>query len=165
MYNDPIVEKYINTIKASCKEIRTFFQGDPLKIPASSLPCCIISRVATQSGFLDSANDEHNMTLHITVVTDIRSELSTEENVSKIAPGVAKLYDIIEGRNADYTLKDSSILKIIRTNQPIDLAHNLRTDLHTQTRVDYGTTMRNRNPAEWSIEATVEVVSNFIQLR
>lgn len=165
MYNDPVIKKVISLIEAHNPGLKMFYQGDPIKIPASNLPCCIVSKVGTRTDFSDSANDEHEMVLHITVVADIRGDLSTAEDIAKIAPGVAKLYDIVEGRNADYSLKSTSILDIIRTNSLIDAGNNLRFDLHTVTRVDYGSTMRNRNPAEWSLDATIEVVVNFIQLR
>lgn len=142
-----------------------FYQGDPVKIPMSALPCCIVSKTGTRAQFNDSANDEHEMVVHITFVTDIRSDLSTDEDIAKIAPGIAKLYDLVEGRNANYSLKDTSLLDIIRTNSLLDVTNNLRIDLGSITRVDYGSTMRGRNPAEWSIESTVEIVVNFIQLR
>lgn len=165
MYSDPVIKKYIDLIHAKCPDIKVFYQGDPIRIGTSVLPCCIVSKIGTRAGFSDSANDEHEMVLHFTVITDIRQELSTAEDIAKVAPGIAKLYDLIEGRNADYSLKDSSLLDILRTNQLVDVAHNLRTNLKTATRIDYGQTLRNRNPAEWSVEATVEIVVNFIQLR
>lgn len=164
-YIDPVIAKYIELIKAANAEIKTYFVGDPVKIAVSLLPCCIITKNNSLVRFLDSANDEHLIGLNITVVTDVRSELSTEDNISKVAPGVAKLYDIIEGRDSDYKLKTSSILNVLRTNQPADTTYNLRTDLGNPTQIDYGTTLRNRNPEQWSVEATIQTVVNFIQLR
>lgn len=165
MYNDPIIQKYIELIKSKCGDYKAFYQGDPIKIPASMLPCCIISKTASRAGPLNSAEDQHEIALTFTIISDIRQELSTAEDIAKVAPGIAKLYDLVEGRNANYTLKATSILQILRNNQLVDVANNLRTDLKTVTRIDYGQTLRNRNPAMWSVEANVEVLVNFSQVR
>ena len=83
------------------------------------------------------------------------------ESNAKIVEGVANLYDLMEGRNNDYTLKDTSILDILRSNINVDVAHNLRTDLGSLTRVDYGVT--DREPGIWTVEARVDFVCNFLQ--
>ena len=143
-----------------------FYQGDPLKIPNSNLPCMIISKSQTRVAAETNVQDTQEMSLTITVVTDTRSDLSTNEDVSKIAPGVATLYDIVEGReDGTYVLKANSILGILRNNQLMDSANNLRTDLRSVTRIDYGETIRQRNPEIYSIEARIEIVVNFIQVR
>lgn len=164
-YNDPIIQKYIDIIKANNADIKMYYQGDPVKIPASALPCCIVSKNQTRAGQIDSANDGHDVWLTITIITDIRQDLSTQENIANIAPGVSSLYEIVEGRDAQYKLLESSILNILRTNQLLDVAHNLRTDLTSITRIDYGQTLRQRNPEMWSTEARIEIVANFIQIR
>lgn len=165
MYTDPIIKKYIDLIKTKAGKIKYFYQGEPTRIPVSNLPCCIISKAQTNVGFLTNAEDGHEIGLKIILVTDIRQELSTSENDNHVIEGVANLYDLIEGRNEDYTLKDTSILGILRTNQLLDVANNLRTDLSTITRVDYGETLQNRDPAEWRIQAQIELVAHFTQVR
>ena len=165
MYQDTIIKKYIDLISATNKEIKMFYQGDPVKIPNSALPCCIISKRATAVGQITNSQDEHEVGLNITIVTDIREELSTDNDGANLAPGIAKLYELVEGRDANYKLKADSILNILRTNQLVDSANNLRTDLKTTTRIDYGQTLRQRNPAMWSVEARVEIIVNFIQIR
>lgn len=165
MYRDPLVQKYIDLITAKTNVFKVFYQGEPVRIPTTNLPCCIISKKATQIGQITNAEDGHEVGLTFTVVTDIRNELSTNENDATIVEGIAKLYDIIEGRNDDYTLKDTSLLDILRTNQLVDGTGNLRTDLSQPTRVDYGETLQNRDPEEWRVEARVEIVAEFIQTR
>jgi len=164
-YTDPIISAYIDLIKANTSAITTFYQGEPLRIPASNLPCAIISKRETRVGPHTNAEDEHGIAMTITVITDIRSDLSTDENVAAVVAGVSSLYDIVEGRNADYTLKENSLLAILRRNIAVDLANNLRTDLNTITRVNYGATLRDRPREEWSIEASVDFVSHFTQVR
>jgi hypothetical protein len=164
-YQDPIIQRYIKLIKDNHGDtLKGFYEGDPIKIPASMLPCCIISKNQTRAGQINSADDAHDIWLTITIITDIRQDLSTQD-IAQIAPGVSSLYQIVEGRDSNYKLLTNSILNILRTNQLLDVANNLRTDLTSVTRVDYGQTLRQRNPEMWSTEARIEIVANFIQLR
>ena len=164
-YIDPIIEKYRSLIMTNCSSIKSFFQGEPTRIPASLLPCLIISKSQTEVRQFTNAEDEHAIGLNIILITDIRQDLSTNENDSKIVEGISSLYDIIEGRNADYALKNTSILGILRTNQLVDVDNNLRTDLRTISRVAYGETLRDRNAEQWTIEARLQVVATYSQVR
>ncbi len=166
IYQDPIIKKYIELIQAKCGEIKTFYQGEPTRVPVSNLPCVIIGKTETRADNEANSLDKHDIYITITVVADIRTELSTSENDAHVVEGVAKLYDLMEGRDEDtFNLKDTSILQILRTNALVDEAHNLRTNINTATRVNYGTTLQNRHPEEWRIEASIEFVANFIQIR
>ena len=165
MYQDPIITEYLNLIKASNGEIIEYHQGDPISVPAIGLPCCIISKRDTQVAALTNAEDEQAIGLSLTVIVDVRKELSTEESRSKVSGEVAKLYDIIEGRDTDLTLKDTSVLGILRHNPLVNSTYGLRTDLGTITRVDYGTTFRDRGREAWTIEARVDFTAHFSQVR
>lgn len=165
MYADPVLTKYIELIKDKTSAIRTFYQGEPIRIGTSELPCCIISKTATAAGPLNNAEDQHQIGLRITIITDIRQDLSTEDSRAKMVEGISTLYEIMEGRNDNYTLKDTSILDILRSNLTVDAAHNLRTNLGSLTRIDYGTTMRDRSPEEWTTEARLEFEAVFLQDR
>lgn len=167
IYKDPVIERYISLLATKLSgRIKAFYQGDPLKIPNTNLPCIIISRSQTRVAAETNAEDAHEMGLVITVVTDTRSDLSTNDDVSKIAPGIATLYELVEGRDpSTYALRDDSILGILRKNQLVDSANNIRTDLRSVTRVDYGETVRQRNPEIYSIEARIEIIVNYIQIR
>lgn len=165
-YQDPVIEKYFDLIKAKNGEIKSYYQGEPTRVPVSNLPACFISKTETRLDRETNAEDGHEMYLTLTIVSDIRSELSTSENDAKLVEGVAKLYELMEARDPDtFGLKDTSMLQILRTNQLVDAAHNLRTNLETATRVNYGETLQNRNPEEWRIEARIEFIANFIQIR
>jgi hypothetical protein len=165
-YIDPIIQKYIDLIKANCGgAIKTFYQGEPLKIPDIDLPCAMISKTATRAGTLTNAEDEHSIALTITVITSIRAELSTADSMANLTAGIGTLYDIVEGRDENYALKPESLLAILRHNIAVDTANNLRTDLGSVTAVDYGTTLRNRSPEQWSIEARVNFICSFSQVR
>lgn len=162
-YKDPILKKYADLIQANTKVFRKFYFGDPIRIPASFLPACILSKTETRAGKITNSQDEHGVQIVITVVTDIRKDISDENS---IVPGVTSLYNIIEGRNdSDYTLKSDSLLYILRHNIGLDTANNLRTDLSTITRVNYGMVAGKRDPEAWSIEGQIDLVAEFIQIR
>lgn len=165
MYIDPIIKKYTDLIAGMMPDFKVIYQGEPTAVPASNLPCLIISKRATAVGKETNVEDAHEIGLSFTVVTDIRSELSTSQTEGQIIEGVAQLYDMVEGREADYTLKTNSLLGILRGNLWVDQTANLRTDLSTVTRVDYGETLQKRDPTEWRIQARIDVVAQFIQNR
>lgn len=166
-YRDPIIAKYIDLIKASTGErFKRFYQGEPTRVGTSILPCIIIAKRETRIGPLTNAEDEHGVALQLTVVVDVRKDLSTEENDAEILEGISTLYDYVEGRDPDtFELKSDSILDILRGNLVVDAAHNLRTELGTVSRVDYGLTLGDRPPEEWRIEARIDFVAHFTQVR
>jgi len=165
MYTDPILQAYVDLIKAKNGELKTFFFGEPTRVPVSKLPCVMIAKTGTEVTKLTNAEDEHAVGISITIIADIRKELSTGENDASIVEGVSKLYDLMEGRNADFTLKATSVLNILRTNILVSSTSQLRTDLRTVTRVSYGETLNNRNPEEWTIQARLDFVATFNQVR
>ncbi len=164
-YVDPILKKYADLIAANTNVFKAVYYGEPTRIPASLFPCLILSKRETRVGNLSNAEDEHGIAITMTVIYDIRKELSTAEDDAKIVEGVAGLYDLVEGREADYTLKATSVLDILRSNVELDTANNLRTDLSTITRVDYGQTLRDRAPEQWSLEASIDFIAHFAQVR
>jgi len=163
-YKDPIIQKYIDLIKtATGTAFKSFYQGDPFRIPKSNLPALLISKTQTQVGPLSNAEDSHNIGLTITVITDIRDERSDDQ---QITPGIAQLYDLLEGRDeTTYKLKTNSLLNILRTNVAVDQAYNLRTDLGSITRVDYGMTIGKRAPEGYSTEGQIDFIATYSQLR
>lgn len=166
MYQDPIIQKYIELFKANCDaNFKSFCQGEPLKTPASDLPVLMVAKRMTRVGAFSNADDEHGVALSATAIIDVRSDLSTTEADREIVGSVAKLYDIMEGRNADYTLKENSLLYILRHNIEVDVANNLRTDLGTITQIDYGFTLKEREASVWTIEARIDFVAHFLQVR
>lgn len=165
MYIDPILKKYADLITGACGDIKMVYFGEPTRVPASSLPCIFISKANTEARNFTNAQDEQSIAITVSLVTDIRKELSTSENDEQLIAGVAKLYEIMEGRNSDYTLKTNTILDVLRKQNLVDAANNLRTDIAGITRVDYGETLRQRNPEEWNIIAQVQFVAHFVQIR
>lgn len=161
-YTDPVLQAYIRLIQSKTGAFKTFYQGEPIRIPSSNYPCAMISRRQTRVGPTSNAEDGHEMALSITVIADVRSDLSSTDSAEAVVAGISTLYDLIEGRNDDLSLKDESLLAILRSNLIVDEAHVLRTDLGSITTVDYGATLRERAPDAWSIEARVDIVANLI---
>jgi len=165
MYTDPIIKKYRELIETAMPGVfKSFFQGDPFRIPASNLPALIISKSGTGVGPHSNAEDSHEIALSLTVVTDIRAERSDEQSMT---PGIAQLYDIIEGReDTTYKLKDNQcILDILRKNQIVDATYNLRTNLGSITQVNYGLTQGRRSAEGYATEAQVDFIATYSQLR
>jgi hypothetical protein len=163
IYSDPIIAKYIALIQANTDAYRQFYQGDPIRLPQTMLPCCIISKIETRIAPVTNAEDRHEMQLTLTVVTDMRAEIRNEKD---IAPGTARLYELIEGRDATtLQLKADAILAILRGNLLVDATLGLRTDLETITQAEYGLTVGKRAEGQWAVEASVSWISHFIQVR
>ena len=165
LYTDPIIKKYMKLITGIVGEgfFKRLYYGDPIKIPASNLPAIIISKDETRVSNITNTEDEHLMALTLTVVTDIREDINDDK---AIAPGISSLYDIIEGREeATLKLKEKSIMNILRNNVDVDTALGLRTDLGSITRADYGLTVGKRKLESWAIEAQVEFIAHFTQIR
>ena len=163
-YNDPIIKKYIELIKAKMPNVfKTFYQGDPIRIPKSSIPACIISKSQTRVAPHTNAEDEHEIGLILSVIVDLRDEIKDDV---QLTPGIAQLYDILEGREeATYKLKGESILNILRTNIAVDTTYNLRTDLGSITNVNYGLTIGKRALDSYAIEGQVEFIATYTLIR
>jgi hypothetical protein len=164
IYKDPIIKKYQELIEASMPGLfRSMYQGDPIMIPKSSMPALVISKSRTRTGVLTNTEDEQEIALILTVVTDLRDEINDDK---QMVPGIAQLYDIIEGREDDtFKLKTNSILHVLRSNVVVDQANNLRTDLGSITTVDYGITVNKRAQGSFSIEGQVQFNAQYSQLR
>ena len=163
-YQDPIITKYTEMIKAAMPGVfKTFYQGDPIRVPKSSIPALIISKSQTRAAPTTNAEDEHEIGLVLSVIVDLRDEVTDDQ---QLTPGVAQLYDILEGREeATYKLKTTSILNILRTNILVDAAYNLRTDLGSITNVNYGLTIGKRAQDTYAVEGQVEFIAQYTQLR
>lgn len=163
IYQDPIIKKYQDMITAAMPGVfKGVYQGDPIRIPKSKMPALIISKSGTRVGPLTNAEDQHEMTLILSVITDLRDEVNDD---TEIVPGVAQLYSIMEGRDDQYKVKPDSVLHILRSNITVDAALNLRTDLGSVTRADYGLTIGKRAPEAYAVEGQIEFIAIYSQLR
>jgi len=162
LYIDPVLKKYGDLIKQNCKAVKTVYYGDPVRVPSSNLPALVLAKLDTRVRKLTSAEDQHDIHISFTLITDIRDTISDEKT---LAPGTNSLYNMMEGRNDDYTLKSESILNVLRHNIDVDPQVNLRTDLESVTSVDYGITVGKRGAESFATEAVVSIIANFNQIR
>lgn len=163
LYTDPIMKKYVDTIHANTSAFKSVFYGDPIRVGVSELPCLIVAKVDTRVSNMTNAEDMHQIRLSFTVVTDIRNTLNEDKHM---VAGVNALYNLMEGRqDGTYQLDPKSLLYILRHNVEIDPANNLRTDLNTMSRIEYGMTMGKRKEAAWSIEGMLELTCVYSQIR
>lgn len=162
-YQDPILKKYADTIHAANKQFKRVYFGDPMRVGVSETPALILAKVDTNVINMTNVEDRHAVRISLTVVSDIRNTISDDK---LMVSGINSLYDIMEGRDEDtYELKPSSLLYVIRHNVEIDVGKNLRTDLSTITRIDYGMTFDKRLPNSWAIEGMLEFIATFTQVR
>ncbi len=165
IYKDVIIKKYIDIITGIIGNsfFRGIYYGDPIKVPVSNLPALIISKDETRINNISNTEDQHLIALTLTIITDIRNDINDDK---AIAPGIASLYDIIEGRDeSTLKLKTKSIIHILRNNLDVDISLGLRTDLGSITRADYGMTVGKRDQEAWAIEAQIELIAQFTQIR
>ena len=163
-YRDPIISKIMEIVSAAMPNtFAVMYQGDPIRLLSSDLPALIISKTMTRVGKHNNADDEHEISMTMTIVTDIREELGGPE---ELVPGVAQLYELIESRNTnDYSLQSNCILHILRSNIELDTAKNLRIDLASITRNDYRLTLNKRAQDSYALEGEIQFIVNFIQSR
>ncbi len=162
-YLDPILQKIFTLLKDNLDPatIVSFYQGDPLMIPKSNLPCLIGVKDTTDIADESNAEDRHLMNYVITVIIDIRDYL--EEDMADVHVADQKMWDLFEGRNEDYTLKTNSIVDILRKNE--DLGNNAHIDTTQAMRVDYGFTIGKRGERSWACEGYLNVPVFYSQLR
>lgn len=162
IYPDPIIAKYADLITAAMPgRFAAVYQGDPIRLRGDALPVLIVAKTRTRVGQFDNRRDQHEIGISITVVVDIRAEIGDDD----IVPGIGKLYELVEGRQEDYSLKTDSVLHILRSNQVVDQANNLRTDLESITTVDYTLTLGKRKADTYALEARLDFIADLIQDR
>lgn len=155
LYKDPILQAVYALIDAADGgAITTYHYGDPLFLPKSDLPALIGQVDRTEVTDVTNAEDEHRIRYVLTVVTDIRADILDPQNATdNIHYGYQKLQKIFEERNADFTLKSTAIMKILRANA--NLGNNSHIDLTTLSAIDYGFTFGLRGERTWSWEGTL----------
>lgn len=163
-YKDPVITKYIDLIKSKAPDLfKAFYYGDPIRVPISAMPALIISRIATDLTEFTNAEDEHNMQLMFTVITDIRKDISDD---TKIAPGISSLYYILEGRDqVTLQLNPYSLANILRHNVDLYQDVKLYTDVGSKTRITYNMTIGKRQEDMFGIEGSITIVAKLVQLR
>lgn len=160
MYKDPIIEKLIENFEenliqdpGNVRYVRTYYHGDPLIIPKSNLPCICLSKDVTQITDESNAEDQHRINIYLTLVVDIRDVV--EDDMENVNVGESIMWDIIEGRNDDYTLREDTVLYALRNNT--SLGNNAHIDVSEALVVDYGYTLGKRGERSYAHEAYIKI--------
>lgn len=162
-YKDPILKKYIELITSKTNVFKKIYYGDPIRIPRSNMPALVVSKVATEMTEFQTSEDEHNMQITFSVVTDILKDLSDD---TSMAPGTNSLYYILEGRDQDtLALNPESLAYILRHNVDLNQGQMLYTDVGSKTRISYAMTIGKRAEDQFGIEGSITIVAKLIQLR
>lgn len=159
-YRDPVIGKLIAVLNSEGPAMLKgrYFYGDPLTLPPrSALPACFISRDNTTIGNATNAEDESNMVMILTVAMDSTVNFTNFDSIG----AANNLYDVLEGRNADYTLKSTSITYVLRKHKVLDT--KLWINLRNPLTVDYG--INQRPPGTYSIEGNIKFQVTHHQLR
>lgn len=151
IYQDYILKKIVDLIKASNNQIRTYYYGDPLILPAVNYPALMISYEGGSSAPSDTVNDRQEENIVITVAVDARADF--EKAPDQVA-GINTLYDIVKGRDDNGNLKASSIMYILRHNQA--LSTNLFIDLGSGTQTQFPKEVLVRGQEKFTREAYIK---------
>lgn len=162
-YRDPIIAKVISILDAEGpSELRgRYSQGDPgILPPRSQLPLCFVSMDPEgEIKNITNAEDETNMKLTFNIVYNVSRDLGQAFDVTA-GEGIL---DLMIGRNADYTLKTSSILAVLRKYQ--GLGNRLWIGLRDPIQIDGGMSFGKRGVEQYAREGIIRATVTHHQLR
>lgn len=162
IYRDPILERLITKLdtEGPAELKNRYFYGDPLQVPKSSLPACFVTKDTTRVDTAANAEIKTEMQVVLNVVFDLTRDFNQAfDNISSSNT----LYDCLEGRNADYTLKPTSLVFILDKYQTLDT--NLWIALGSPLEPDYGIGIEKRGPGIYTVEGVIRLTLIHHQLR
>jgi hypothetical protein len=117
-YRDPIIALIISLLNTSgpASLKNKYYHGDPVIVNKSLLPACFISKDTTSFGNESTSEDLVRMPLVINVVYDLTRDFNQAfDNVNS----ASAVYEMLEARNPDYSLRQDAIVAVLRHNQQI----------------------------------------------
>lgn len=154
MYKDPIVQKILDKFEdEGPQELKGhYYNGDVTDVPKEELPVCSLAKDNLIVEPASNMEDEHRISLVANVIIDWTQDLNRDFN---IVAGSQQLYDLMEGRNDDYTLKPTSLLYILRKYQKLDTNLWLSVGQGERVNGDYGLAEGRRGPGIFSLEGVL----------
>jgi hypothetical protein len=152
VYEDPVIAKVIELLDANgpSKLRGKYINGDVLSPNKSELPLCYIAKDETVAQPATNMEDEHLFQLVATVIFDWTQDLNEAYD---IIAGTPELYEICEGRNGDYTVKEDTLLYQLRKSEQLDA--DLWIGIGTPVQISYGLGVDRRGPGSFSVEAVI----------
>lgn len=151
-YQDPIIKKVIEDFEPNgpSRLEGKWINGDVLLPAKSELPLAYITKENTDAFPASNMEDEHLMPLVATIVWDLTEDFDGIYNMVK---STNDLYELMEARNDDYTLKTDSLLYRATLNQQLD--NKLWIGVGTPVRITYGLGIGRRGPGIFSLESSI----------
>ncbi len=160
-YQDPVIAKLISVLNAQgpASLLNRYYFGDPLVVNKSALPAVFISRDKTVTGNDTVAEDYSRMGIAINVVYDLTRDFGQAFN--NIQSSLA-VYELMEGRGANYDFLPNSILGVLRGNYQLDAT--LYINLDKEVELDYGVTVNKRGEGIFAVEGVARFEVYHYQL-
>lgn len=95
--------------------IKTFYIGEVAIVPQSYMPALMVIPNSTSVIAKSTAKDQYEYNITVRVVIDLKKFLSTSGTGDTIK-SMQEITKIMEERNSDQTLKDDTVLGILRAN-------------------------------------------------
>lgn len=153
-YTDPVLGTLITIFNAEgpTQLKNRYYEGDPIMIAKGSMPAVFLTRDKSTVQQVTNMEDEHILSVVINVVTDVTRDWGQAFN--KIS-SMSDVWDFIEGRNSDGTLKITSLAYILRRYQT--LAPKTWINLKRAIELDYGVGIEKRGPSIYSVEGIMKI--------
>lgn len=164
LYRDPAIDALIDKLnEEGPSELKgRYVIGDPIAIDINQMPIAFITKDTSlfQADELARGKESHFMTLAINVVYNGAKDIYKGAHVQS---GTVSVWDIVEGRNADFTLKSDTIMAVLRKYTVLS-GSNLYIDIQTQPVVSYGVSTPERRGI-WTTEAVIQTTLRVNQLK
>lgn len=154
-YLDPILAKLISYLNAEGPAALKgkYYQSDPVQVVnESSLPAVFVTKDTTSIANVTNAEDEAVMPIAINVVADLKKDFNQAFNNLSSS---STLYEWMEARNADYTLRSDSILFVLRKYQQLD--RKLWINVKAPLKASYGIGLQKRGPGIYTVEGVIRI--------
>lgn len=167
-YRDPLIEKIIDHLKqGASKDIKNWYHGDVLLIQKRELPAVSVAIDNTIVTTDSTGDDKSTVPIVISVITDINANQARDWDTMA---GTTELYDIVAGRNKDFTYRKDSMIHLLR--EKVHLASEQSEDGRGEVsvflgiedqplQVEFGIGVERRGAGIFSVEAAIRT-SAFI---
>lgn len=149
-YRDPILKELIDMLEAEGpEELRGHYvYGDVLAPAKTMLPCVSVARQGTNVRSDGTMQDVHTSAIVMAIIYDWTTDLDQSFDLVRGSTG---LYKLIEERNADFSVKEGTMVYALRDHQK--LADNLFISIRDEgLMVDYGLGWEKRGDNIFSVE-------------
>lgn len=162
-YRDPIIKAVVDLLEknADSRLKGRYYYGDVLLVPKSQLPICSVSIDSEAITTVNSLEDESTVPIVINVLTDYNDQGGKDFDLQS---GTNMLYEIIAGRNDDFTFKENSMLGILRSKDGVQPVVNEKIYLGINDQAvtaDFGIGVERRGAGIFSIEGVIRITATI----